>query len=357
MPKQFLLLLVLFSVACQSKTDKHKETVVSYETMRYSRQFGIAHFTSFSQLFFVEKGDTSWSLRSDETSKNNIALLSSVFAGFLEALDAQSSICAVDKISYYNDSLLIQYYKAGKVSEVGEEGQLKMEVLLQLKPALLIASSHTARDQAIVKRLNSVGTKVIPCDNFKEQHPLARAEWIKLFGFVTGKLPQAIRFFHQLDSNYQSLKKSVNSQAPKPVVMTDAMYMSVWNVPGAGTYTAQLIEDAGGQYIFHDKTDRYSYPLNFESVFNAAQNATIWIHVNQFKSKQEMLNAEPRYALFKPFASHTVFNYNKRENAKGGNDFWETGVVRPDWVLRDLIRIFSLNKNNYADLYFYNRLD
>lgn len=357
MSKQFLYILVFFSVACQSKSDKHRETVVSYETMRYSKQFGIAHFTSYSQLFFVDKNDTSWSLRSDETSKNNIALLSSVFAGFLEVLNAQSSICAVDKIVYYNDSLLLQYFKDGKIAEVGEEGQLKMESLLQLKPALLIASSHTANDASIVKRLNSVGTKVIPCDNFKEQHPLARAEWIKLFGFVTGKLPQAIQFFHQLDANYQALKRSVNINGPKPVVMTDAMYMSVWNVPGAGTYTAQLIEDAGGQYIFKDKTDRYSYPLNFESVFNAAQNATVWIHVNQYKSKQEMLNAEPRYALFKPFANHMVFNYNKRENVLGGNDFWETGVVRPDWVLHDLIRIFSMDKNTYSDLYFYNRLD
>src|SRR5574343_1514516 len=115
MSKQFLYILVFFSVACQSKSDKHRETVVSYETMRYSKQFGIAHFTSYSQLFFVDKNDTSWSLRSDETSKNNIALLSSVVAGFLEELNAQSSRCAVDKIVYYNASLLLQYFKDGKI--------------------------------------------------------------------------------------------------------------------------------------------------------------------------------------------------------------------------------------------------
>lgn len=357
MPKQLLFVLVLVCVACQPNADMQKETVVSYEPMRYSKQFGIAHFKTFSQLFFVEKNDTIWSLRSDESSDKNIALMSSVFAGFLEALKAQSSICAVDKIAYYNDTQLLRNFNNGLVTEIGEEGQIKMEVVLNLKPAILIASSHTANDRALLKRLNASGTKVIPCDNFKEQHPLARAEWIKLFGFITGKLPQAVQFFYQLDSNYQALKKSVNTNGPKPVVMTDAMYMSVWNVPGAGTYTARLIEDAGGQYIFKDKTDRYSYPLNFESVFNAAQQATVWIHVNQYKSLQEMLDAEPRYALFKPFANHAVFNYNKRENAQGGNDFWETGVVRPDLVLYDLIRIFSMNKNTYTNLYFYNRLD
>ena len=34
-----------------------------------------------------------------------------------------------------------------------------------------------------------------------------------------------------------------------------------------------------------------------------------------------------------------VWNDNSRQNAKGGNDFWESGVVRPDLILRDLIRI------------------
>lgn len=357
MPKQFLFILLLLSVACQHKSEKHTETVVSFENMRYSKLFGIAHFRSFSQLFFLDNGDTTWSLRSDQTTNNNIALMSSVFAGFFEVLNAQNAICAVDKIAYYSDSFLLSLYQQGKIIEIGEEGQLKMELLLKIKPALLIASSHTANDQSLIKRLNTCGTKLIPCDNFKEQHPLARAEWIKMFGFICGKYPQSVKFFQQLESDYTNLKNSVPAYATKPMVMTDAMYMSVWNVPGAGTYTAQLIEDAGGQYIFSDKTERYSYPLNFESVFNASQNATVWIHVNQFKSLQEMLQTEPRYALFKPFANRSVYNYNKRENAQGGNDFWETGVVRPDLVLHDLIQIFSINKNTHPNLYFYNRLD
>lgn len=36
-----------------------------------------------------------------------------------------------------------------------------------------------------------------------------------------------------------------------------------------------------------------------------------------------------------------IWNDNSRQNAKGGNDFWESGVIRPDLILRDLIRILS----------------
>ena len=46
-----------------------------------------------------------------------------------------------------------------------------------------------------------------------------------------------------------------------------------------------------------------------------------------------------------------VWNDNSRQNAKGGNDFWESGVVRPDLLLRDLIGIFS-GEYGHAIIYY-----
>ncbi|MFM6983840.1 MAG: ABC transporter substrate-binding protein [Chitinophagaceae bacterium] len=356
---KYIFYLILLLSACQNQSAEVKESALSYEPMRYTKMFGIAHFSDYSRLFFVKNGDTSWSVSSKEidSSKYTIAVLSSVFAACLEIINEQKSIIALDKISYYNDSLILQKFSRGEIAEIGEEGQLKIEKLLQLKPDFLFASSHTSSDPATVKRLESAGTKIIPCDNFLEQDPLARAEWMKLFGFVCGKLPLACAKFNQVDSYYQLLKSQINTQRKRPVVMTDAMYMSVWNIPGAESYTAKLIQDAGAQYVFNDKKDRYSYPLSFETVYTTAANADVWIHVNQYKSISELLSAEPRYQLFHPVKNLQVYNYNKRENRNGGNDFWETGVVRPDLVLHDLIQIFSMDKNKQTNLYFYNRLD
>jgi iron complex transport system substrate-binding protein len=357
--KQILFIACIALTACQNTTSNVKESVVNYESMRYTKQFGIAHFKTFSQLYFVENSDTMWSLRSDQidTSKLRIAVLSSVFAGFIEAIKQQQTIVAVDNYRYYNDSIILQRFANNQIEEIGEEGQLKMEKLILLKPSVLVASSHTTNDPALLKRLNALGTVVVPCDNFKEQHPLARAEWIKVFGFICGKSDLANKVFDSIDSSYQFNKAKVNSQNKKPLVMTDAMYQSVWNVPGAASYTAQLIEDAGGRYVFNQKKDAFSFPLNFETVYTAAANADIWIHVNQYASISQLLKADPRYNLFSPVAFKMVFNCNKRENQYGGNDFWERGVVRPDIVLNDLIQIFTMDKNTPLNLYFYNRLD
>ncbi len=349
---------MVLGIGCQSSISNQKTIAVSYESMRYSKLFGIAHFKNYQQLFFVEGKDTLWSIKSTELTPNpRIVVLSSVFAGFLNELKCQDLIVGIDKIDYYNDSIILQNYQSGTIQNVGEEGQLKMEKLMGMKSDVLISSSFSSNDKAIVSRLNAIGTKVISCDNFKEQHPLARAEWIKFFGFLTGKLNLANDIFNRIDSSYQAIKSTVDSNHIKPIVLTDALYMGVWNIPGGNSYTAQLIHDAGGQYIFKNKNDRYTYPLNFETVYLAAQNANVWIHVNQFQSFDELINSEPRYKLFKAFNSKSIFNYNKRENRNGGNDFWETGVVRPDIVLSDLVAIFSMDKNKQANLFFYKRLN
>ena len=34
-----------------------------------------------------------------------------------------------------------------------------------------------------------------------------------------------------------------------------------------------------------------------------------------------------------------IWNDNKRVNAKGGNDIWQSGVARPDLLLQDLVTV------------------
>ena len=40
------------------------------------------------------------------------------------------------------------------------------------------------------------------------------------------------------------------------------------------------------------------------------------------------------------FKNGEVYNNNARTNTAGGNDYYESAVVNPDIVLRDLVKIF-----------------
>lgn len=356
--KPFIFVFLIL-VACKDKSRAKDKSVADFESIRYAKSFGIAKTKDGQQLFYCNGTDTTWSFHAADFRKPNlrIVVLSSVFAGFMEALDRRELIVGVDKIKYFNDSMLISRFNSGLIVELGEEGQLNLESLIALKPDVLIGSSYIYNDKALLKRVEAAGTKVLYCDNFKEQDPLARAEWIKFFGLICNDYQKADSVFKSVETQYLQLREKYMNGDHKPLVMTDALYQDAWNVPGGNSYTAKIIEDAGGRYVFRDKTDFYTFPLNLESVLKAAAQADVWIHVNTFHSRDEMLDAEPRYKLFYPFASQRVFNYNKRENASGGNDFWETGVVRPDLVLKDLSIIFANDKNNYGNLYFYTWLN
>lgn len=54
----------------------------------------------------------------------------------------------------------------------------------------------------------------------------------------------------------------------------------------------------------------------------------------------ELKVACPKFSDIRCFRSGRVYNNNARTNAAGGNDYWESAVVNPDLVLRDLVKIF-----------------
>ncbi len=52
-----------------------------------------------------------------------------------------------------------------------------------------------------------------------------------------------------------------------------------------------------------------------------------------------------------------VYNNNRRVNNEGGNDYWESGVLRPDRILEDLVSIFHPNILKGHTLFYYKRLE
>lgn len=359
---KFRLLLVgmsMFVMGCKPSVSS-KPQELKYGNVQYSKRFGFAESGLNNYLFFVNNKDTQW-LQIKEQKPDDVApqivVLSSVFAGFLNELNAQENIIGVDKINYYYDSVIHWRFANNQIIEVGDEGQINEPKLLASKPDYVISSGFNSLNPAFVKRLKQQNIQLIICDNFKEQHPLARAEWIKLFGVLLNKKQQADSLFNAVCVSYKNIQKRVSLQSNKSKVMTDAMFSGVWNVPGADSYSAQLINDAGGQYVFSNLKPYFSYPLSLEKVIVNAQEANVWIHVNVFNSLDEMKQADNRYTFFNAFKSKQVYNYNKRIKTNGGNDYWEKGVVRPDFILNDLANIFSNNNFSEDNLYFYTKLD
>jgi iron complex transport system substrate-binding protein len=286
-----------------------------------------------------------------------IVVLSSVFAGFIEALGAVQSIVGVDRIVYYSHPEILKAFQENKIVELGEESQINEQLLYTMKPDLIVSSSSILKQSALIERCKTLSIPILICDNYLEQDPLARAEWIKVFGIVLGKTRIANQLFDSVVTNYNALKQQNLSLVNKPKVLTDALYSDAWNVPGGNSYTAQLIADAGGDYIFKSFAQRFSYAFNLEKVIRLASDADIWINMNRYSSKRALLGADSRYQMFKAFQLGQLFNNHKRELPSGANDFWEIGPVRPDWVLHDLTWIMAHPNISSDKLFFYQKLE
>ena len=103
---------------------------------------------------------------------------------------------------------------------------------------------------------------------------------------------------------------------------------------------ARLINDAGGKYIYTGNTGNSSMPIDMEHAYLLVSQADIWINTGSADSLEDLKSACPKFEGTSCVTNGHVYNNTLRTNNAGGNDFFESAIVNPDLVLRDLTRIF-----------------
>lgn len=69
-------------------------------------------------------------------------------------------------------------------------------------------------------------------------------------------------------------------------------------------------------------------------------------------SLRELAEIVPKFMDTRPVREGRVYNNNRRTNPSGGNDYWESGVIHPDLILQDLIRIFHPELTDAEPTYY-----
>lgn len=229
---------------------------------------------------------------------------------------------------------------SGKIADVGYENNLDKELILSLKPDLLMAYGIEAASAEYLRKLRDMGVPSMYNADYLEKHPLARCEWIRVFGLLTGEEQAADSIYRSALYSYMGLVDSV-SRFPKsyPGVLLGSPWEDVWYVPPADSYVARLITDAGGTYLFNDLDAQYAKPFSVEAVFERALKAEFWLNPGYANSLKEIEASDYRMAGLRVFRERNIYNNNKRSLPAGGNDYWERAIVHPDLLLRDIASI------------------
>ncbi len=274
----------------------------------------------------------------------------------LDYLNATNALIGFPTTDYISSEEMRIRIDNGLVTDLGIDKGMNIELLFSIKPELVMSYTMTS-DLGQSRKIKELGIPVVINAEYLEKHPLGRAEWIKFMALFLDKEKEADSVFSMIEKEYLTTQKLVKDVSKKPTVLSGIVYGDAWFMPAGKNYAARLLEDAGTNYLWSNTESNGFLELSFESVYEKAQAADLWIGVGSFNSLEEMRAAESRYSLFKPFRDKQVYTYNARKGAKGGSEFLELGYLRPDLILKDLVKIAHPELLPNHTLFFHKRLE
>ncbi|WP_288892340.1 ABC transporter substrate-binding protein [uncultured Alistipes sp.] len=293
------------------------------------------------QLFIARDGETApegFDGQVLEGDADRIVAMSSTHIAMLDAIGEVDRVVGVSGIDYISNPDI--QARRDRIGDVGYEGNINYELLLSLDPDLVLLYGVNGAS-GMEPKLRELGIPFMYVGDYLEESPLGKAEWMVALSEVVGCRSEGEKVFAEIPVRYNALIQRVAENAlDAPSVMLNMPYGDSWFMPSAGSYAVRLIEDAGGDYIYKKNTGNASTPVDMEEAYLLASAADLWLNVGMASTLGEVKAACPKFADTRCFRNGYVYNNNARTNAAGGNDYFESAVVHPDLLLRDLVKIF-----------------
>lgn len=292
-----------------------------------------------------------------KTPVENVIVFSTTHIGFISVLNKTGGIQAASGCDYICNSEVRNRLAGDEVFEIGFAPNIDYEKIIEISPDLVFLYGIESSVAGISERLVDLGIPTVLIAEYLERHPLGKAEWLKVFGELYKKRQQADSIFSQIKNEYIKTANRVPEDKDKPSVFVGLPWKEVWFMAGGKSHTAQLIKDAGGDYLWSENDSDETLPLSMEGVLTRAIDADIWLNTGSASAIADIISTDSRLASFQAMKNKEVFNNNAIMCESGGNAFWEKGVVEPQIILKDLIKIFHPEILPSHDLVYYRKLE
>ena len=336
----------------QSGVDVAEGTGPDLTGVEFARFFGFSKGRDTLWLQSAEGEWTPWT-RSGQTSKTDSCVSSSTPARALP-VSPKVATWSTTHVPHLKALQAIEQwvgtgYKnrvdlpadAEQPMDLGGDGGLDEEALVASGADVLTSYPFGDPMRGVNDR---TGVKVMPLREYEEEHPLARAEYIKVFGWLLGQGPAANVAFDQIALRYAAARDRGQQWAAasgRPVVFTGSEQGVLWTAPTFDGLVARLVEDAGGQYLLDRHTEEAmglrrvgsNIEMELEQFAVLAADADAWgkvVYAPEGWYREDATAAMSWLSL----EDKLLFHCNTAEV-----DYFGQAVLEPDVMLADLVSL------------------
>jgi iron complex transport system substrate-binding protein len=340
-----VLLVILASCSNQARKSQQSDATQGEDICRYSKYLGIYKTNKGYQIVINHPEKKQLQYRFILTKPaEHLAVLSSTHIGMLSSINEERRIAAITDMRYVYSPMVKKRFKQKHIVELQNESSMSVDQLLSSNAEYVIYSAFSGSFSQ-EKRLKKLGISCIPNFDWREQTALGRAEWILLFGVLTGKVPEAIQLFKSIERAFHQAKEVKMNPAE---MISGNVTGDFWYAPAGQSFVAEIYRNSGLNYIYNRTEGSGSLAYSLEKIMKDGAQVKIWLNPG-FPSIKEMLKVNPK-AKFMPFFHHSrIFCYTHNSNK-----FWELSTLRPDWLIEDLSQIAS--GKTTKNLHFYKEV-
>ena len=282
--------MLFFAAACAKNEEKTEDVTVSYrdltstgkEENTFAQLFAIEHFTDgekreYSQIEIYDKDkalNSSWLLLPEgvkgvenvpekmqvmtSQDRANIMVSSASTMSLINAMGALDKVPMTTSDTTWRIEEIKQAIEDGTVQEVGKYSAPDYEKILTIsaeKPVTFAVFSTMIDYEPEVEEMLSenCNIRVMRDQSSSESHPLARTEWIKIFGEIFDMRKQSDAVFDAqvdvLNKTLEQIGDIPESERKSVLVFYTTSSKDTYYVRNAADYVTELVSLAGGKQV------------------------------------------------------------------------------------------------------------
>ena len=231
----------------------------------------------------------------------------------------------------------------GEISYAGKYSAPDYELIVSANCGLAIENTMIYHTPEVKEQLEKFDIPVLVERSSYESDPLARMEWVKLYGILFDKEAEAETFFNEQIQRIQPL--SEQDTTGKTAAFFSVTSNNLVTVRKSNDYVAKMMGMAGGEYVFSDLSDNgnnlATINLSLEEFYAGVKDADVLIYNSTIEGKiettEQLLSKCPMLADFKAVQNGNVWCTTQ--------SLFQESMELPDLIL-DMNRVFTAESPN-----------